>query len=181
VGANYFLSYTEDIKLYGVSLSSQIGDTQVSAEFSYRQDFMFDAATEGNYWQAQSSWVHLAAPPFPIADSYSLAGEVACARTIGRMDDTFAWQYSVKVGFDWYQVLQDLDVALDFSYAEDLSGTMPTSSMGYTEGEASGSVAIELLYKSLYKMNLTYENRFNSRRNANSDKDTLELSLSYTF
>lgn len=177
----YFLSYTEDIKVYGVSYSSQVGDANISGEFSYRQDFGFGPGLEGNYWQAQTSWIYAAAPPLPIAEYYSIMGEIACARTIGLMDDVFAWQYSLRLGFDWYQVFQGTDFALDFAYAEDCSGTMPTSSMGYNEGEASGSIAVEFLYNNIYKANITYENRFNSKRNANSDRDTLELSLTYTF
>jgi hypothetical protein len=177
----HFLSYTEDIKLYGISYSALVGDVNISGEFSYRDDFIFDTVEEGNYWQAQTSWLYAAAPPIPIAPYYSIGGEISMARTIGRMDDTFAWQYVLALGFDWYQVITDLDVALDFKFAEDCSGTMPTTSMGYTEGEASGSVAVEFLYKNVYKTKIAYENRFNEKRNANSDRDTLTLAVSYTF
>lgn len=178
----YWLEFTEDIKLYGISYSTLIGDVNFSGEFSYRDDFRFNAVEEGNYWQAQTSWIYAAAFPFPaLAEYYSFAGEVSCAQTIGRMDDKFAWQYVLALGFDWYQVRQGLDVALDFKYAEDCSGTMPTASMGYTEGEASGSVALEFLYNNVYKAKIAYENRFNEKRNNNSDRDTLTLALSYTF
>jgi len=36
--ANYFISYPEDIKLYGVSFNTSLGNIALQGEFSYRQD-----------------------------------------------------------------------------------------------------------------------------------------------
>lgn len=172
----YFLSYKEDVKLYGFSFSSQLGDTNISGEFSYRQDFGFGPMTEANYWQAQTSWIHAGAPPLPVAPYFSLVGEVALNRSVGLMDDAFGWLYSLKLGFDWYQVLTGLDIGLDFAYAD-----VPIGNAIVDEGVATGSVGVEFLYDNVYKATVTYENEFNSRRNANSDRDTLSLALTYTF
>lgn len=182
IPTGYFLSYTEDIKLYGASFSSQIGDANLSGEFSYRQDYMFGAGDEGNYWQGQISWMYAVAFN-PFADRNLFWGEIACNQTIGRSvaDDVYAWRFVIRNYYDWYQVCKDLDVTLRLIYSDTPSGTAPAIPMGFTEGSASGSIGFDFLYKNIYRAGITYENRFNSKRNLNSDRDTLSLSLSYTF
>jgi len=179
-GANYFLSYTEDIKLYGVSYSSQIGDANISGEFSYRQDYKFDAATKANYWQAQTSVMYANAVR-PIADLATIIAEIGCNQMIGTPDDTFAWRYVIRGSVDWMQVLRDLDIKLNLAFSDSPSGTLPVSALGFNEGASSGSIGFEFLYKELYKATITYENRFNGVKNVDSDRDTLGITLSYTF
>jgi hypothetical protein len=179
---SYHYSFTEDIKLYGASFSSQIGDANVSGEFSYRKDYTFGFATgnvKGNYWQAQTSWIYGRAFN-PIADQIVTLGEIACLRYIGMADDVFAWKYVLAVSLDWYQVLRALDVKYSMTYSDVPSGTS-TDPLGFVEGIASGSVGFDFTYKTLYKASIKYENRFNSRRNRNADRDSVSLKLSYTF
>lgn len=183
VPTGYFLSYTEDIKLYGASFSSQIWDANVSGEFAYRRDYVYQGAigpgTEGNYWQAQTSWIYATAFD-PVSDQITSIGEIGCVRTIGLDDDVFAWQYVLQMSLDWYQVIRALDVKLNLTYSDVPSGTT-VPNLGFTEGVASGSVGFDFTYKTVYKAGIKYENRFNSVRNSGSDRDTLSVKLSYTF
>jgi hypothetical protein len=175
---SYFLSFTEDIKLYGVSISSMVGDTNVSGEFSYRQNLGLNAANpsiKGNYWQAQASIIYTKRVPF--CDTLTLLGEVACGREIGLADDTFAWTYVIAPSLSWDQVLPYLDMKLNLAYSDTPSGTNPLG----TEGVSSGSLGVDATYKLRYTVALKYENRFNTKRNPYSDRDTIAFTMSYTF
>ena len=130
-----------------------------------------------NYYQAQTSWTYAVAFD-PFADQIATSGEIACVQTIGRAKDVFAWQYIARLAFTWYQVLKDLDVVTTFAYNDFPSGTFSSS---WVEGASRGSVRLDFTYKNIYKAAIAYEQRYNSKRNSASDRDTLALSLSYTF
>ena len=171
VPGNYYLSYTEDIKLYGVSVSSIVGDVNVSGEYSYRQDVL---ENEGDYWQAQVSILH--SMNFPLCDTLSLVGEVACGRTVDLDDDEFAWKYVIKPTLKWYSVFPDFDLELPLAYEDTNSGTNPLG----TEGVSAASIGVAFTYKYKYKGSLTYTDRMGSANYA-EDRDTLALKLSYAF
>jgi hypothetical protein len=180
----YFTSYTEDIKLYGASFSSLIGDVNVSGEFSYRQDYGFDPTTTDDYWQAQTSWIYTTSF-MPFSDAITTIGEIACAQMSGLNDDEldllemddFAWRYVLQVGFDWYEVLPKLDTSLVLNYGDQPNGT---NALG-TEGVGSVSAGLSFIYKQVYEFDITYEERLDRKDNPDSDRDTLSLTLSYTF
>jgi hypothetical protein len=195
VNGTYFTSYTEDIKLYGASFSSLVGDVNVSGEVSYRQDYGFAPTIKGDYWQAQTSWIY-AVGFKPFSDMITTMGEVACAQMSGLDDDEldllgmddFAWRYVLQVNFDWYQVLNGLDTTLVLNYGDqpDSSNALSNENTAgpgkwYGEGIGSVSVGLRFLYKEVYKLGITYENRLNRDENPDSDRDTLSLTLSYTF
>lgn len=171
----YWLEYTEDIQLYGVSFDTAIGDANVAGEFSYRDDLLI-GGVDGNYWQAQVSALYGRGFK-PICDRIMLMGEVGCGQTIGMPVDPFAWKYVLRFGFDYYQIIRDTDLTVTLIYSDQPVGTNPLG----TEGAASGSIKLDFIYKQLYKAGIAYDDRFNSRRNSSSDRDTLSMYLSYTF
>ncbi len=176
VGFPYFLTYTEDIKLYGLSFDTAVGATNVAGEFSYREDYGFSPTEKANYYQTQVSAVY-AMGLGSFADLANFVGEIGCAREIGRADDTFAWKYIVRSSLNYYQVMKGLDMTFTLAYGDTPSGTNVIG----TEGSASGSIGFDFIYKNVYKAGITYENRFNERRNVYEDRDTLALKMSYTF
>ena len=193
-GYPYFLSYTEDIQLYGFSFDTAIGDANIAGEFSYRDDYIFRWSgadkVEGNYYQAQLSGIYAVAFD-PIADRVAILGEVACIRVLGVADkyqsinkdvaNPFASQAVLRLGFDWYQVLRDLDLSLSLAYAQTMSGTT-IKNLGFYEGAEVGSIGFSFLYQNIYKASVTYENRFNTKSEySTADRDTIKLALSYTF
>ena len=170
------LAYTEDIQLYGASFDTAFGDANIAGEFTYRDDLLIDGV-DGNYYQAQVSWMYAFALK-PFTDRFLTMGEIACGQTIGLPEDVFAWRYTVRVALDYYQILRDLDLTVTFNYADQPVGT--DSPLG-DEGVASGSIKLDFIYKQLYKAGIAYEDRFNDKRNGLADRDTLSMYLSYTF
>ena len=63
----YWLSYAEDIKMYGASFSTEIWDANVAGEISYHQDALIRKDSlywdKGNYVQAQVSTIRVFADP----------------------------------------------------------------------------------------------------------------------
>ncbi len=180
----YYLAYTEDIKLYGASVSSMAGDAQVSGEFTYRQDVGFqryDAAgipvvEMGDYWQAQVSSVYILPLQF-FANQLMAIGEVACGKEVKTEDNEFAWRFSALLQIDWFLVFSNTDMGLNLAYSDIPNGTNLLSPEG--EDAAAASIGVDLIYKSNFKSALTYENRF--KDNVYKDRDTISLTLSYSF
>ena len=170
------LAYTEDIQLYGASFDTAVGDANIAGEFTYRDDLLIDGV-DGNYYQAQVSWIYKVAFK-PFADSIATLGEVACGQTMGLPEDVFAWRFVTRLAFDYYQILRDLDMTVTLAYADQPTGT--DSPLG-DEGVASGSIKFDFIYKQVYKAGIAYEDRFNDKRNSIADRDTLSMYLSYTF
>lgn len=185
----YYLAFQEDIKLYGFSVSSCIGDTQVYAEFSYRDNFMFQNSAnppdhgEGDYYQSQAGFTHVLSPaPFGISDRTTLIGEAA-----------YAWQTSLEstpigkneAGFmvvgqimnEWFQVFRRTDFGLDLSFSDCPLGTI--DQFGFFQHTSAFAVAAHLTFNDVWECGLTYENRFNT--NFLADSDTLSLKLQYSF
>lgn len=95
VPGSYKINYFDNIKLTGASVSTRIGDTQVSGEVSYRDgapvsvlkapgaDGRYSAeATRGKGYQAQVSFVHTLGD-MPWARGTTLLGEIVHVRATG--------------------------------------------------------------------------------------------------
>lgn len=176
VNRKYFLSYTEDIKLYGLSFSSQIGGANVSGEFAYRQDYGFSATEKGDWWQAQTSFLY-SMPAGPVADKLSLNGEIAAAQEVKNEEsDDLAWSFVLKPQLDWYTVIKDLDVGLNFTIGYNPDGT----NVAFTEKDGAWSVGLDFLYRKIIEAELVYEDRFGDN-NDNRDRDTISFTVSYSF
>jgi len=85
--SSYKVNYYDDIKLTGASVSTRIGDTQVSSEISYRDGAPVRVlvpgdntlATRGEGYQAQASFIHTLGD-MPWARGTVLVGEVVHVR-----------------------------------------------------------------------------------------------------
>ncbi len=180
--ATYHLEYTEDIKLYGVSFSSCIGDANVSGEFSYREDLGILPAREVeliDYWQAQTSAIWTV--PLPVfADQLALVGEFACGKEVHRGEgNEFAWAYAATFAFSWAQVFQKTDLYLNLASTGTPEGSADRTLPLGDERSFAASIGIELVYDFNLTAGLVYEDRFD--RHGLADRDTLSLELSYTF
>jgi hypothetical protein len=97
VPSRYFLAFADDIDLYGISLSKQVGSASVGLEISHRRNMplVSDAVVvasaaampgqgqtngaRGNTWHAVANVVALAGPT-PLFDTLALAGELVWSR-----------------------------------------------------------------------------------------------------
>jgi hypothetical protein len=136
----YQQTYFDNIKLSGLSFSSQVGPVNVAGETSYRQGAAVlvntptgAASTRGDIWQSNLSAIYSIGPTF-LAASQSLVGEISYVHagnitplmgtttlTNTRNAAAFevAWTLSYKNVFNGW----DLDVPL--TYAQELTGTSP--------------------------------------------------------
>ena len=196
VGAEYFLRFEEDIKLYGLSASTTLGDTQVYLEASYRDDFRCMTADlpplheNGDYMQVQAGFTHVFSPaPFGIADRSTLAGEAAFGQQFELGDTDLAadeepgmeneagFTYVMVLMNEWFQVFKRTDLGLDFIFQDTPIGTIPQ--FNFFEHYSAFSVTGKVTFNDVWKLGLTYENRF--QQHFLQDMDTLSLKLSYTF
>ena len=150
-----YSKFIEDIKLYGFSFSSMLGEANLSGEFSYRQDVGFQGADatgipmveEGDYWQAQTSAIYMRSLR-SLADSLTITGEVACGKEVGFGEENeFAWMYSVRAMIDWFEVFPKTKVGLILAGSDVVGGSNLLGSEGY----ASASVGIDFLYNNVWK------------------------------
>jgi hypothetical protein len=186
-----FLSYAEDIKLYGFSVAAQIVDTAVNFETNYRKDFPV-STTSGNkraeVWQAQASYIHLL-PPALFWDQILLLGEVGFNQVYGldgaklATADEFAWGGTASFQFDFLNILvgHDLNLSVPLTYAFNPNGISAVAGT-FTEKADSFSIATNFTYNQVYKIDLSYTGFVGGAgSDAKADRDYLSLSLKYTF
>jgi len=136
---NYQETYFDNIKLTGLSFSTDLGGVNVAGETSYRQGasvlvsvpVLGPTATRGNVWQSNLSSIYSIGPNF-LAASQTLVAEVSFVHAGGitPVDGTsqltnsrnsaayeVAWTLSYKNVFNGW----DLDVPL--TYSDEFSGT----------------------------------------------------------
>ena len=193
----YKIIFPEDIKLYGFTVSSVIGDTQVGFEVTYRDDIVFQDAeartiNEGGFWQTQASFTYLKSPGwFNVADRIIVSGEAAyCAQVDlkgiegrpeegidGREEEGF--KYVAVLNFDWFQVLQRTDFGFNVKYSEIPKGDDYLKPVDFQENKNAVSVGVDMVFNDVWEADLTYENRLHN--NDLSDRDTISFKLSYAF
>ena len=189
----YFITYGEDVKLYGFSVSSQVGPANVSGELSYRQDFPVattdpvDSIKEADYWQAQVSWLYYT-PIVPGIDNFGFLGEVGCNHVQDFTDEDlsaqdkhkFSWGFTAVLKAEWYQILPDLDLAVPIAYKGNPEGNS-VNTLTFDEKNDSGSIGLEFTYKNTTKATFKYVNYFDSIDNSYSDRDYVTFDIKYTF
>jgi hypothetical protein len=186
----YYLTYGENIKLYGFSFSTLVGSTNISGELSLRQDFPVvttNGVEKADYWQAQMSWLYSYAG-IPGIDRLGFNGEVGCNKVQEFTDedlsaqgkDQFAWGFTAMVRPEWYQVLPNLDMSIPIVYKGNPDGTS-VNTLTFDEKDDSGSIGINFTYKSAFKGGLKYVHYFNSMENSLSDRDYIAFDFKYTF
>ncbi|MBU0991430.1 MAG: DUF1302 domain-containing protein [Proteobacteria bacterium] len=185
--SNYYFSYAEDIKLYGMSVSTFIKDVSLSGEFTYRHNYPLTIAPgvyeDGNMVQAQIAALYALGENL-IFDDVSFAGEIGYDKVLGKDEadmasSDFAWGYSLTVTPKYYQVVTDLDLSLPISYKGNPNGSSPNKT--FTEGANSASIGATLVWKNVYKLEIKYAGYFNPKRNTLADRDVIGINLKYTF
>lgn len=197
-GSSYHLSYAEDVKLYGVSFSGIIGDTNVAGEVSYRDNFPVMVADANNIvelsykdaqvLQAQVSFIHIFSPLFaPFWDQTTVLGEVGLNQVYGTggadlVNDRFAWGGAVEVDLDFYNfLLPRLDMKIPLVYEFYPSGK--SSVLGtFSEDANKFGVGLNFTYLGVYEFGVGYTAFLgDTDDNLLSDRDFLSCYLSYTF
>ena len=216
----YHLDYSDNVQLYGASVSSMIGDTNVAVEVSYRQDLTVQVEqadtviaptgdpvadfalgmvsdlinTSERNWesedvdvlQVQMSSISIL-PQTSFYDNLSVTAEVGVNRVVGGRDgkklwnDRTAWGGTVKAAFDYFQVLQNLDLQIPITYKFNPNGV--SSVLGtFDEDNDSIGVSFDFTYDAVYKMGLGYTAFLNDAEdNPQADRDFYSFNMKYTF
>ena len=186
---NYYLGYDEDVKLYGLSAGTVIGNTNIGAEISYRKDL--SVAVDGplptyepfDVYQVLVNGIHIFGP-LPFADNLTLLfeggyNEVLDADNLAK--DTSAWGYLAKFTFDYFNVLPMLDLKVVFSYKQKVHGKSSVAAT-WTKDEDEFSVGLNFLYLQDIKFDLLYVNFLGDAGDyAKSDRDYMSFNVRYTF
>lgn len=195
--SSYHLSYAEDVKLYGFSFGTVIGDTNVGGEVSYRQNLPVAVNDSSNLlgfsykdaevFQTQVSLVHIFGPgPMSLWDNSTLVGEVGFNRVIGFSDselnkDKFAWGGTAEVALDYFSVLPNLDLKVPVIYKFNPDGTSSVTET-FTENADSISVGLDFTYVQVYQFGFSYTAFIGSASdNVKADRDFVGFNFKYTF
>ncbi len=183
----YFLSYIEDIHLFGASVGTVVGDTNVGIEFTYRENQPVKVSTgaieQVPVIQGQVSIIHLFGAN-PLMDDLTLTMECGFNR-VNSLDnddlanDKFAWGYTAQLKPVFYNVLSGLDLDLPITLSQGVQGT---SSMAGTFSEDVNKLGVSanFTYLSKYQVSFGYANYF-GKNSPISDRDLVSMSLKYTF
>jgi hypothetical protein len=184
----YHLTFAEDVKLYGTSFSTLIGNINVSGELSYRQGILAAVGspfknTDADVLQGQVSWSLL--NRFPLMDAVSFSGEVGFSDVVEtHVDednlflDGWAWGYNLSVSPLWYQVFASLDVSMPISYQGRPNGSAVTRV--FTEQDDRIGLGLDFTYKKVYTLSLKYVDFLNDE-NRLSDRDYASVTVKSKF
>jgi len=184
----YHLTFAEDVKLYGASFSTLIGDTSIGGELSYRQGLLAAVGspfvnTDADVLQGQVSWSWMG--KCPLMDAISFLGEVGFSDVIDTDADEdllyldgWAWGYNLTLTPCWYQVFAGLDMNLPISYQGRPNGSAVTQV--FTENDDRLGIGLDFIYRGVYTFNLRYVD-FLGEENSRSDRDYVSATIKYTF
>ncbi|RJP36351.1 MAG: DUF1302 domain-containing protein [Desulfobacteraceae bacterium] len=191
-GGNYFLSYAEDVKLYGASVSSAVGSTNVSGEIAYRQDypvqvlpaplFMYDKL---DIAQGLISVMNIFGPAWFI-DNTTFIAEIGMNHVIKNNTDKIvadqdAWGYQTQIAFDFFSILHRLDLKVPITWKHNPNGVSALAGT-FTEGSDSISLKFDFLYDKRISSSLGYTAFVGSPSNQDTaDRDFASFNIKYTF
>jgi hypothetical protein len=202
----YRLVYPEDIKAYGMSVSTQIGEASVAAEFSVRRDtpLVSDPQTVapgsnadndkhpayavGNSAHAQVSSVYILNPS-RFWSSATALGEIAWNRrtSITKNPDALAANssrdaWAMRAVFEpaWYQVAPGLDLSAPVGIGFSTHGNSSVVNSFNPGGKNGGDLnfGIAGLYQQTYKFGANYTHFFGDKGNALNDANELSFDQS---
>lgn len=207
----YHFAYAENIKLYGASFSTTLGDAGVAGEFSVRRNnaltsqgqTTYDEITRGNTAHAQVSVLY-AVNSTPLWDSAQLAAEVAWNRITSvtnapaNLDPEAtrdAWGFRVLFEPSWYQVLPAFDLSMPINIGYAPKGRSAVAPIGTDKG---GDLTIGLNgeYAKQWKFGLSYTHYFGSEslmldgsvlrynnlfKQSSKDRDFIAFTVQRTF
>ncbi len=168
----YGFVYPENIKLYGTSFSTTVGDAGVAGEFSVRRNNPLTSqggVTVGNTAHAQVSVLY-AMGAAPLWDASQIAAEVAWNRITsitqnGQFLDPQATRdsFGFRVLFEptWYQALPALDISMPINLGYAPQGRSAVAPVGTHKG-GDLTIGINGEYAKKWKFGLAYTHYFGS-------------------
>ncbi|WP_354667731.1 DUF1302 domain-containing protein [Amphritea atlantica] len=193
----YALRYAEDIKLYGASFGTVIGDTNVSGEYSYRDGMLFLDSTpgttmpiKGDLSTVQLSAIHVFGPSF-LADDTTFTGELGYNKVHGvkaselLSNDTDGWGFAAKFDLAYQQVMPGIDMNIPIIWNHDLAGNLGGDSAvlaTFDKGKDVVSVGAEFTYLNNFKTDIKYTSYLGSAdEDPQADRDFVSISAKYSF
>ena len=181
--SGYKIDYFDNIKLTGASVSTRIGNTQVSSEISYRDGAPVSVwngsateVTRGKGYQAQASFIHTLGD-MPWARGTSLIGEIVHVRATGvdaihkggksyskyEYDEKGAYQtksataYTAQVVLSYPGVFSGWDLSVPVSFSHVIDGRTPLQgAIGGGQGDRRLSVGSTFKRLGNLELNGTY-------------------------
>ena len=192
--SSYYIDYAEDVQLVGLSASGILGETNVATEVSYRMNYPLEVVAanplgfdfaDGEVLQAQVSAIHIFGGGL-LWDNLTCVGEVGLNTVFGEGSadlnkDRTAWGGTVKGTFEYYQVLNGLDLKIPVTFKFNGNGV---SSVPGTFQEYKNSVGIsfDFTYLNVYQFSIGYvEYLHGGDKNPLADRDMITATLKYTF
>lgn len=193
----YALAYKEDIKLYGVSFGTVIGDTNVSGEYSYRKGMnVLDSTVgtpqplEADVSQLQLSAIHIFGPS-ALADDTVVTAEVGYNRIHDMdadelmADDVDGWGFAAKLDLAYKQIFPGVDMVIPIVWNHDLAGNLGGDAAvlaSFDKGKDVLSVGAEFTYLDNLKSEIKYTTYLGSAtEDPQADRDFVSLSAKYSF
>ncbi len=191
LGIGYQFEYQEDILTFGGSFSGVVGETNLSGEYSVRQD-MWIADQAGGYGEqdvgvALVSIMHIFGPSW-LSDNTQLLGEVGQVHVFADSDeiradkDGDAWGFKVKGTCDYFQIMQGVDMRWWLSYRNDFaSSPMP---MTYTEDRREVSTGLDFTINKVYLVQINYTEFLGDEEDGLAttyDRDFIGFNFQYSF
>ncbi len=206
---SYEIEYFEDIKLTGVSFSTNYGATQIGGEWSYRTGapVMVETApgqtalTKGAGQQMQLSFIR-SLGHMPWASSTTLMGEIVHVRaddaeslngsgnieyeTASSKQTRHATAYTLQTVLSYPGVFSGWDLNIPISWAHVVDGVTPLKgTIGAGEGDKRLSVGATLKRLGNLELNTTYTNYMSNAsvkyNRQLSDRDNIVFSAKYSF
>lgn len=190
----YALAYTEDIKLYGVSFGTVIGDTNVSGEYSYREGMNLlkpdNSAIEAEVSQVQLSAIHIFGPS-ALADDTVFVGEVGYNQVHGVDEsdllagDTEAWGFAAKINLVYQQIFSGIDMTIPIIWNHDLAGNLGGDGAvlaSFDKGKDVVSIGADFTYLNNLTADIKYTAFTGSAlEDPQADRDYISISVKYSF
>lgn len=186
----YDIRYFDNIRLYGLSFSTVIGETNIAGELSYRPnmpvvsaDLIGSPVRDGQY-QAMLNGTHIFGPSF-IADQTTVVFELVHVQHDGRNDDQLRFNATalgaaVRTEFAWKNALPGIDLAVPVFCSWGINGTI--KEMNLTEGAKAVSIGLNMLYLQKLEAGISVTNYFGGGiNNWINDRDNVAMTLKYTF
>lgn len=203
---SYKIKYFDDIKMTGASISSRIGDSQVSGEVTYRQGAAVlvntpsgPTATRGNAIQALASVVRTFGHSW-LADEVDLAAEVGFLHVTsvdpaqmggGSFSDLYnsrnSAAYEFLATFQYPNVFNQWDLAVPISFAHAVAGNASIGgAFGSLYGVGDKILSLGMNFTRLNNLEVgmavnLYLESANARTHPLADRSYVTVHAKYTF
>jgi hypothetical protein len=188
----YQVKYFDGIKLAGASISTRLGDWQVSSEASYKDGVSIQTAggpVRGNATQIQLSGIKTFGQTW-IAPQASFAGEVGYQHVnsfegsspLANDRNSFAYQFGVTLTYP--NVFTGWDLSIPFSYGQQFNNASVAPFAFLGNGDRRASVGVTFTYLGNTQISLTYNAYLGSADRTSrglADRDFVALSAKYSF